>query len=254
MRRVLIGLLAATVLVLLADLAGGPTGPVRSAGSAVVGPLLRAASPTDPDPRDVELIRLRQRVAELEDERSAAGQESRLRSLADEQDLTVVPARVVSVGTRDARGAVRVTLDVGERDGVRRDRAVIGPDGLVGRVVAVSSWTSDVELLGASGTVVGVRVGEAPGVLAELTASDPTVDTGPGELAISAVTEGRLSEGDTVRTLGSTGGLPYPPGIPVGEVSAVADQPGRLTRAGAVRPFADLARVDVVGVVTGKAP
>jgi rod shape-determining protein MreC len=253
-RRVLAGLLAATLLVLLVDLAGGPTGPVRSAGSALVGPLLRAASPGEADPRDAELTRLRQRVSELEDERSAATQESRLKSLAAEHSLTVVPARVVSVGARDARGAVRVTLDVGERDGVRRDRAVVGPDGLVGRVVAVSSWTSDVELLGAAGTVVGVRAGEAPGVLAELTASDPTVETGPGELAISAVTEGRLREGDVVRTLGSAGEVPYPPGIPVGRVTAVADQPGRLTRAGTVRPFADLARVDVVGVVADGSP
>ncbi|MBM6546760.1 rod shape-determining protein MreC [Janibacter sp. YIM B02568] len=250
MRRILAALLVVTVLVLLADLAGGPTGPVRSAGSAVVGPLLRAASPTDGDPRDAELTRLRLRVAELEDERSAADQESRLDALADEHELTVVPARVVAVGARDARGSVRVTLDVGSRDGVRPDRAVVGPDGLVGRVVAVSSWTTDVELLGAAGTRVGVRVGAGPGVLGELTGSDPTVEQGPGELAVSAVQEGRLRPGDVVRTLGSADGVPYPAGLPVGEVTTVADQPGRLTQTAAVRPFADLSRVDVVGVIT----
>lgn len=248
MRRLLVGLVAATVLVLLADLAGGPTGPVRSAGGALLGPVLRLVGP-DADPDQAEITRLRQRVAELEDESAARGQESRLASLAEDHDLTVLPARVVAAGARDARGTMRVTIDVGRRDGARVDRAVVGPDGLVGRVVAVSRSTSDVELLGASGTGVGVRVGPAPGVLADLRGSDPTLDEDPGELVVAAVEEGRLHPGDAVRTLGSPGGTPYPPGLPVGTVSTVDDGTGGLTSTAVVRPSSDLASVDVVGVV-----
>ncbi len=251
MRRGLAVLVTLTVLLLLLDVAGGPTGPVRSAGASVFGPMLRATSTDAGDPRDSELTRLRLRVAELEDERSAGEQESELRDLAEDHRVDVVPARVVAVGARDARGAVRVTLDVGSRDGVSTDRAVVSPDGLVGRVVSVSRWTSDVELLGASGTSVGVRVGTAPGVLAELSGSEPTLDERPGELAVRAVQEGRLEPGQQVRTLGSQDGRPYPPGLPVGEVVRAPQDAAGLTAVATVRPVADLPALDVVGVVTG---
>lgn len=248
LRRVVLALLAVTVLVLLADLAGGPTGPVRSAGSTVVGPLLRAASPDEVDQGESELIRLRARVAELEDQVEVAKGESSLATLAGEHELEVLPARVVGVGTPDARGTVRLTLDVGTEDGVRADSAVVDGDGLVGRVVSVGRWTSDVELLGAAGTSVGVRVGE-PGVLGRLSASDPLLEQSSGELAVTTLQEGRIEGGAAVVTLGSEGGVPYPPGLPVGTVGEVADAPGRLTASATVLPTADLASVHVVGVV-----
>ena len=249
LRRVVLALLALTVLVLLADLAGGPTGPIRSAGSAALGPLLRAASPGEVEAESAEVIRLRARVAELEGQAQTAKGESALVASAAEHDLEVAPARVVGVGTPDPRGTVRLTIDVGAEDGIQADRAVLDGDGLVGRVVSVGRWTSDVELLGAAGTSVGVRVGQSPGVLGRLSASDPLLDQAPGQLAVTALQEGRITAGDAVRTLGSAGGVPYPAGLPVGSVAEVADAPGRLTASATVEPSADLAAVDVVGVV-----
>ncbi len=54
-----------------------------------------------------------------------------------------------------------LTLDAGSHDGVVTDVTVVSADGLVGRVVAVSPWTCDVQVLGSAGSVVGVRVGTA---------------------------------------------------------------------------------------------
>ena len=50
MRRGLAVLVTLTVLLLLLDVAGGPTGPVRSAGASVFGPMLRATSTTRATP------------------------------------------------------------------------------------------------------------------------------------------------------------------------------------------------------------
>ena len=61
-----------------------------------------------------------------------------------------------------------------------------------------------------------------------------------------------LSPGDTVVTFGSVGGRPYVPGVPVGEVTTVASQPGSLTQTATVRPFADFTGLGVVGVVTSR--
>ena len=78
----------------------------------------------------------------------------------------LVPARVVAVGASGPAGPERVTIDAGSRDGVEVDRTVVAAEGLVGRVVSVAPWTSDVLLVGSPDLTVGVRVGPR-GVLGE---------------------------------------------------------------------------------------
>jgi rod shape-determining protein MreC len=143
-----------------------------------------------------------------------------------------------------------VILDVGSRDGVVVDSTVVAAEGLVGRVVAVGPWTSEVQVLGAAGSTVGVRVGTA-GTLgavgprsAEAHASRP-----PGTLSLDLVQPGTPQVGDAVTTLGSVGDRPYVAGVPVGRVVAVDPERGLLTRSATVRPSVDLDALDVVVVV-----
>lgn len=245
--RVVLTLAALTLVVLLADLAGAPLGPLRGAGTAVLGPAERLLAP-GADEDGAERARLADRVRALEDERDTAAQLDELLGSAVADGRELLPGRVVGVRRGGASGPQRVTLDLGRRDGVRRDSAVVAADGLVGRVVDVGDWTSDVEVLGSSRAEVGVRVGPE-GVLGALAGGDPTTDRSAGELVVTALARDRVAAGDTVRTLGSTDGRPYPAGIPVGEVVTVADRQGRLTDTATVRPAVDLATLDVVGVV-----
>lgn len=247
--RVLPALLALTLLVVLADLAGAPLGPLRDVGTAVLGPVERVVAPrSDAGDRSAEATRLGQRVRDLEDDAATGEQLRDLLASPAAEGRRLVPGRVVGLGRGGASGPHRVTVDVGRRDGVRTSSAVIAPDGLVGRVVSVAEWTSDVEVLGSPATDVGVRVG-AKGVIGSLTGSDPTTSRSAGELVVTSVARDRVAEGDEVVTLGSPSSRPYPPGIPVGRVSSVAERGGRLTDTAVVEPAVDVASVDVVAVV-----
>lgn len=247
-RRILPVLLVLTLLVLLADLAGAPLGPVRGVGDAVLGPVERLVAPggDEGDRLERDNIALTQEVRRLRDRQGVTDQLGDL----DTGDLPSVTARVVALDRAGASGPERITLDVGRRDGVHRDSAVIAPGGLVGRVVSVGEWSADVEVIGSGGSGVGVRTG-AKGVIGTLSGSDPTTAHAADELVITQLTRDRVAAGDAVTTLGSPGSRPYPPGIRVGTISRVAKAPGALTDTAVVEPAVDLATVDVVAVVTG---
>lgn len=248
-RRVLPALLVLTLAVLLADVAGLPLGPLRDAGAGVLGPVERFVAPGDDEASELKAqnIRLDERVRRLEDERRAAAQGDDL-----PEDTDTVSARVVALGRSGASGPERITVDVGRRDGIRADQAVIAPDGLVGRVVEVAGRTADIEVIGSPQAGVSVRTG-TKGVIGTLTGSDPTTSHDADELVVTQLGRERAEVGDDVVTLGSPGHRPYPPGIAVGTVTSVERAPGRLTDTALVEPAVDLATLDVVAIVTDPA-
>jgi rod shape-determining protein MreC len=250
--RVLPILLALTVAVVLLDVAGVAwTGRLREGGAVALGPVLRGLSGGD-----ATVDRLtRERNALADDLRrarlTAAGDQGAAALLADPAlaGARLVPARVVGIGALAADGAQRLTVDVGSRDGISTDLSVVSADGLVGRVVQVGPWTSDVLLLGAQDVAVAVRVGAA-GRLG-LVGGEGTRGhaRGAGELGLSLVEPGEVRVGDAVTTLGSPTGRPFVAGLRVGTVTRVDAPSGRLTGTGVVTPAVDLGTLDVVAVV-----
>lgn len=247
-RRVLPALLALTLAVLLADLAGAPLGPLRDAGTTVLGPVQRFVAPRDSEASalEAEKIRLEERVRRLEEERRTAAREDALPT----EGMDSVAARVVALDRAGASGPERLTLDAGRRDGIRTDRAVLAPGGLVGRVVDVSESTADVEVIGSPDAQVGVRTG-TEGIIGTLTGSDPTTDHDADDLVVTQLGRDRAASGDEVVTIGSPGQRPYPSGVTVGTVTSVDRDAGQLTDTALVEPAVDLATLDVVAVVTG---
>ncbi|MDN5765926.1 MAG: rod shape-determining protein MreC [Humibacillus sp.] len=258
-RRLLGGLLALTLALLVADLAGSPVATaVRRGAATVVGPVQRvlSAAPRDELARlEAENVRLRAAAAAQAEEQAGL---NRLQPLLDADVAAKHPlivARVVATGL-SAVGGRRLTLDAGSRDGIAVDSTVVAVEGLVGRVVAVAPFTCDVQVLGSAGAVVGVRVGAA-GELATVgspTAADP-VARPRGTLALTFVHPGRPAAGDLVRTLGSIDDTPYAAGLLVGTVTALDPEQdssrslGTVTRTGTVRPAVDPDTIDVVGVL-----
>lgn len=255
--RLLVGALVSTALVVALG-ASGASGfaPVRRAAAAVLGPLERTFGPSEDavSRARADQAVLATRLAAAERAASAVPQVTAM--LADPAlgGLPVVPARVVAVGASGPAGPERVTIDVGSHDGVEVDRSVVAPEGLVGRVVAVAPWTSDVLLLGSPDLTVGVRVG-GRGVLGEASGSAVTgaARPAPGLLSLGLVERGSMTTGDAVTTLGSLGGRPYVAGIRVGTVRAVDRGDGRLAPTGTVAPAVDPTSLDVVVVVLGRA-
>lgn len=252
-RRLLIALLALTLVVMAVDVGGG-AGPavLRSAGGVAFGPVQRLLSPGGHDAQAEEIARVAAVHVDAADA-AAARELRRLMGAPATRDRTLVPGRVVAVGRQGAAGPERITIDVGSRDGVVVDLCVVTADGLVGRVVSVSPWTADVLLLGSADLAAGVRVGSA-GVLGTVGSGAKGAHRRPaGQLTLTAVERGQVRAGDLVHTLGSVGDAPFPAGIPVGVVTATDQSPGDLTASAAVRPAVDLTTLDVVGVLLSTA-
>ncbi|HET7822898.1 MAG TPA: rod shape-determining protein MreC [Ornithinibacter sp.] len=252
-RRLLTGALVVTGLVVALG-ASGAAGlePVRGAAAAVLGPLERLLGPGDDEvsAARAEQVLLATRLAAAQREVAARHDVAGILETPALAGARLVPARVVAVGASGPAGPERVTIDAGSRDGVEVDRTVVAADGLVGRVVSVAPWTSDVLLVGSPDLTVGVRVGPQ-GVLGEV--SGAAVAGGarpdPGLLSFALVDRGAATVGDVVTTLGSVGERPYVPGIPVGTVAAVHLGVGRLAPTGTVTPAVDTTSLDVVAVV-----
>lgn len=252
-RRLLVVLASLTVVLMLSDLAGWAVADgVRRAGGLVLGPVQRALAGAQPDELaavEAENVRLRTLVADQQRRAADLGRLDELLGSATTAGRPVLPARVVASDVSPLGGRT-VTLDVGSRDGVRADSTVVSADGLVGRVVAVAPWTSDVQVLGSAGSVVAVRVGPA-GTLG--TVRSPVAgeaESRPrGSLGLSTIAPGTAVVGDVVRTLGSVDETPYAAGIVVGTVTAVDPDRGQLTRGATVRPATDLDAIDVVAVL-----
>jgi rod shape-determining protein MreC len=136
-----------------------------------------------------------------------------------------------------------VTLDAGRADGVRPQQTVLDGNGLVGRVVSVNARTCTVLLASDPNSAVGVRLapagqigwvtGQGPGALLRLQVLDATA----------------LRVGSQLVTAGSVNDKPFVPGVPVGVIVSVRSRAGSLTGQALVRPFAQFAGLDVVGIV-----
>ena len=146
-----------------------------------------------------------------------------LLNFVDDPRPAFITARVIG----DAGGAfVRtVLLNAGANDGVRDGQAVINADGLVGRVVETGQRTARILLLTDLNSRVPVVVEQSriPAILAGDNSDDPRL----AYLPMNAV----IKPGERIVTSGHGGMLP--PGLPVGEVTAVVDGVVR------VRPFVD---------------
>ena len=252
-RRLLVVLASLTLALLVADLAHlAVADGVRRTGGLVLGPVQRAlagAPRDDVAALESENVRLRAVAAEQQHRLEELGRLDELLGSDATTGRTLVPARVVATDV-SALGGRSVTIDVGSRDGVRTDSTVVAADGLVGRVVAVSPWTSDVQVLGSAGSVVAVRVGPA-GTLGTVSPPAPG-DSEPrprGSLRLIGIAPSTPVVGDVVRTLGSVDETPYAAGIVVGTVTAVDPDRGQLTRGATVRPAIDPDAIDLVAVI-----
>jgi rod shape-determining protein MreC len=162
--------------------------------------------------------RLRSEVDALKQERQrleeAERENARLRGLLDMKEaltLPAVPARVISLELSDPfRVAI---LDKGSRDGVARDDAVLTPDGVVGRVTAVTERLAKVQLV--------VDPSSAVGALVERTrVQGMVVGRAVNRLEMQYVTTGQdVAASDMVDTAGLDG--IYPRGLRLGMITDV---------------------------------
>src|SRR3954470_17387081 len=139
-------------------------------------------------------------------------------------------------------------INKGSSDGVKVDQPVLNGAGLVGRVEAVTGGSAQVMLLTDPDFGVSAKVARSqePGTIGPIEGT-------PGDLLLDNVSNPQdVHKGDLVITAGTTTQRlrsPFPPGIPIGEVSRLELGEGPLDRRIHVRPAADLRRLDLVEVL-----
>jgi len=160
------------------------------------------------------------------------------------------PARVTS---RDLSGvrARTFVLDKGSHDGIAVDQVVMSAGGaLVGRIESVGATVSQVLLLNDPGAVVvgkemqsgaiGTIRGQVGGILlmADVDALQ-VLDKGA-----MVVTAGESIPGTDARSA-------YPPGLLIGQIDSVSNDPNSVVKSCFISPAADFVNMSFVRVITG---
>jgi len=165
----------------------------------------------------------------------------RLLGLKDRPVFTYVSANVIGKNHQPMR--TTITLDVGERDGVKPNMAVVSDAGLIGRVVATSDGYAVAQILLHKDSRVSVQI--------ERERVDGILYWDGDEEVLRVKNTPRsanIKPGDVVVT--SPYSSIFPPGIRVGIVSRVTLEPGALLHTIDVVPAADFSRMEEVFVIT----
>ena len=199
----------------------------------------------DQSRRDNQDLQLR-----LQQDTQIWNENARLRSevgWARQKRWQVKLARVIA---RDPASWWRsLEIDLGSRDGLRTNLAVLTADGLVGRVQSVGETRSQVLLLGDPNLrVAAVVSGPASGETGIITAnsSSPQQD-GMVDLDLLSGDSG-VRPGQSVVTWGVAGGV-FPPGIPIGAIVDTRSKEYRLSTEARVKLAANLSKLEEVWVM-----
>ena len=179
--------------------------------------------------------------AELADVR--AENERLLEIVGKKDDLRVYePVQATVISRNPDQWEEKIIIDKGEVHGIEKNMAVITANGLVGKVVLVTPFTSTVELLSTENRslrVAAVVAGEKTYGLIE------GYDRKRSELIMKRIDSSfEVKVGQKVITSG-LGGI-FPKGLLIGEVTEVSTDDYGLTKLAYIRPAADFSLLDHV--------
>jgi rod shape-determining protein MreC len=256
-----VALVLASLLTITVDFRGGESGPLAGLGRTalgVVSPLQQAISNVFRPVTDfiqgvtnigslrAENQRLRdqlQVLARQQQERTTLRRENeelkKIFGLSERLQLATIGAEII--GESPSNFEYSVVINRGADDGIEVDTAVIGPEGLVGRVIRVSGSSSVVLLIIDPESAVGVRLAASgeTGVLVGRRENDLRFDLVDQNTTVRA--------GELVETSG-LGGV-FPAGVPVGVVSFAGSDEASLVKQVLVRPNVDFSALRLVAVI-----
>jgi rod shape-determining protein MreC len=177
----------------------------------------------------------------LQQERARAEESRELRQLLDLRTRPDVQTTAADVIAATATPGFRtITIGKGSEDGVRRDMAVIGPAGAIGRVIVPSAHAAKVQLL--------IDGQAAAGALVERSRAQGVVmGTDDGRLQLDYLSStADVKVGDMVVTSGIDG--IYPKGFVIGRIEHV-ERAGGAYKPITVKPAVDFSSIETVLVV-----
>ena len=156
-------------------------------------------------------------------------------------EYTTVPGYVISKDTSNYSDIV--IINVGSKDGIAEDMAVIADEGLVGHVISVTDKTAKVELLLDASSAVSSVVGSAKDTLVVKGSLDNNGFLKGDTIQTSAT----ILVGDKVETSGM-GGI-YPKGITIGTIKEVFDTKNLSNRYVQITPAVNFDKLDTILVI-----
>ena len=274
-RAVLVLLVVACLMLISISISEAEDGPLRSVQEgigSVLSPIEDGASRALKPVRDMinwfdetfdargendrlasENAALSERVLELEQGFEKAGYEKQLAKMSEKSGFDGFQRVDAGILTRSFSSWYEtIKIDVGSDDGLGENDAVVTADGLVGRIESLSGGEARVILITDPTSAVTARVSpQGPQGLIEAIAGSPEeLDLG----LVQGGSDDEIEDGDKLVTAGFNDqqySSRYPADIPIGEVSETIpgeDDQGQTIR---VEPFADLADLDQVTVLTG---
>ncbi len=272
-RAILVTLVVACLVLISSHFSEGEDGPLHTAQSgvgAVLGPLQEGANRALKPVRDLvnwveetfdakgrnEQLReenqeLRAELTNTQEQLREGRERGRIAELAGAEALaaySAVEARVI--GRSPTSWNQTLAIDKGTSAGVEVDDAVVTGDGLIGRVSSTTGGSARVTLLtdqdsnvtakvlkGGIQGIVSAEVGDPNDLIFELIQSEEQIPSG-AELVTSGFAEDKLRSR-------------FPAGIPIGEAREAREGQQELRQQVSVEPFADLAKIEFVSVLTG---
>lgn len=173
-----------------------------------------------------------QRLAEIADYASQA------------QNQESISADVIA---RDTISSLRtVTINRGQRDGVRRGNPVVVGRNLIGRIISVSANAAHVQLISAEGSAVSAR-------LQTNRVEGSVIGQVSGNLRMTLLPQGAsVQVGDLVLTSGLGGTLP--PDLVIGQVTSTRQFESDIEQSAEVRSLIDFDTQEIVMVITSFEP
>jgi rod shape-determining protein MreC len=195
---------------------------------------------------------LRERLTQVETElhtaQQAAAENERLKallSLNEQNDVKKVPARVIA---RDPSVWFNtITINRGTSSGIAVNMPVVTAGGIVGRIITVSPWASQVMLITDEKAGAGAVVGQL-GQSGALGSIRGRADLGAALIEMRYVSGlEKVENGDYVMTTGQDG--IYPPGLNVGRVVEVKSGTATSAHQILIQPGAQLDHLEEVAVL-----
>lgn len=193
---------------------------------------------------------LKELQAKVRDAERALEENKKFKLLYDEVWLDDIPSREARV-VAGAPGNFEksVVISKGTESGVRVGHPVVGPDGLVGRVI--DAWNGGAKVLLVTDATFGVSVRLQDQRIRGPAEGQPGSATLKLNLSSADLSENQVAAilaGDLVETCGCDQSE-YPPGIPVGEVVRTEQQTSGISIIVRIRPYLDTVSLDYVKVL-----
>jgi rod shape-determining protein MreC len=193
-----------------------------------------------------ENLKLLEELQQLQDEnlrlQELALENSRLQQLLDLKQTSSLKLAAARVVGRDPTNWYRtITINKGERDGLRVDMGVISTVGVIGRIIKTTPVASQVLLLTDHSSSIAALI--------QRTRDEGLIEGTEGGSARMKYLP-MLSEvgvGDTVLTSGLVGS--FPKGLMVGQVSAVHKKEDGLFQVAQIQPAVDFTKLEEVLVI-----